>query len=374
VLIVRADSLDFCGKFLFGDSVVDQVGDMCQEVGIAKEGAVIVCDSITWKIAGKRISESLSASGFRTIEKSMVEKGAIREEVDKARGVIKSTKSAVVFGVGGGVNIDVAKASAFLEGTRWITVPTIFAADAMTGINATFRREENGVDGKSHEGDYDLHVGAPLACVVDTEIIRNAPWRFQAAGFADYIAKACAIEDWKLAYSRKVSGHYSEYGVTLAKAQINYLIENASRIRKMEKAPFEAFLKALMNDGFLTQMSGDSRILFGSEHVIGQALMEEQSGMKSLHGEQVAIGTIIMSRLQGIDWRTLKESLDEMGAPTSSAAIGLDPEAIVRAVMRGQAINKSWMRDRPDFYTILMEEELSEEDARRIAKETGVIE
>jgi len=371
---MQAGSLDFCGRFLFGDNVVDQVGDLCHELGIAKESAVIVCDSVTWKIAGNRISESLGANGFRTIEKSLVEKGAVREEVEKARELIKSTKSAVVFGVGGGVNIDVAKASAFLEGVRWITDPTIFAADAMTGINATFRGEKRGVDGKSHEGDYDLHVGPPLACVVDTETIRSAPWRFQAAGFADYVAKACAIEDWKLAYSRKMTDHYSEYGVILAKAQINYLIENASRIRKMEKAPFEAFLKALMNDGFLTQMSGDSRILFGSEHVIGQALMEEQSGMKSLHGEQVAIGTIIMSRLQGIDWRTLKKSLDEIGAPTSSAAIGLDPEAIVRAVMRGQAINKSWMHDRPDFHTTLMEEELSEEDARRIARETGVIE
>jgi glycerol-1-phosphate dehydrogenase [NAD(P)+] len=371
---MQAGSLDFCGRFLFGDNVVDQVGDMCHELGIAKEGAVIVCDSVTWKIAGKRISESLGANGFRTIEKNLVEKGAVREEVEKARSVIKATKSAMVFGVGGGVNIDVAKASAFLEDVRWITVPTIFAADAMTGINATFRGEKRGVDGKSHEGDYDFRVGPPLACVVDTEIIRSAPWRFQAAGFADYVAKACAIEDWKLAYSRKMTDHYSDYGVTLARAQINYLIENASRIRKMERAPFEAFLKALMNDGFLTQMSGDSRILFGSEHVIGQALMEEQSGMKSLHGEQVAIGTIIMSRVQGIDWRTLKRSLDEIGAPTSSAAIGLDSDSIVRAVMRGQAINKSWMHDRPDFYTILMQKEFSEQDARRIAKETGIIE
>jgi len=371
---MQTRSLDFCGRFLFGDNVVDQVGDMCQKLGIAKGSAVIVCDSVTWEIAGKRISESLSANGFATIEKSMVEKGAIREEVDKARDVIKSSKSAVVFGVGGGVNIDVAKASAFLEGARWITVPTIFAADAMTGINATFRGEEKGVDGRSHQGDYDFHVGPPLACVVDTEIIRSAPWRFQAAGFADYIAKACAIEDWKLAYSQKMTDRYSEYGVALAKAQVDYLIQNASRIRKMERSPFEAFLKALMNDGFLTQMSGDSRILFGSEHVVGQALMEEPSGTKSLHGEQVAIGTIIMSRLQGIDWKTLKKSLEEIGAPTTSLAIGLDPDAVVRAVMRSPVINKSWMHDRPDFYTILMHNELSEQGVRRIAKETGVIE
>jgi glycerol-1-phosphate dehydrogenase [NAD(P)+] len=371
---VQSRFLNFCGGFLFGDNVVDEVGGMCRQLGYMKGSAMIVCDSITWKIAGERISESLKSNRFETVEKSIVEKGAVREEVNKARGKIKSSKAAVVFGVGGGVNIDVAKASAFIEGAKWITVPTIFAADAMTGINATFRGEENGVDGKAHEGDYDFRVGPPLACVVDTEIVRSAPWRFQAAGFADYVAKACAIEDWKLAYSEKMTDHYSEYGVALANSHISYLIENAARIRKMEKGPFEAFLKALMNDGFLTQMSGDSRILFGSEHVIGQALMEGESRMKSLHGEQVALGTILMSRLQGLDWKRLKGSLEEIGAPTTARAIGFDSEAFVRAIARGPDINRAWMRDRPDFYTILTHKQFAEQEVRNVAKETGVIE
>jgi glycerol-1-phosphate dehydrogenase [NAD(P)+] len=366
--------LNFCGGFLFGDKAVDEVGGMCRRLGYVKGSATIVCDSVTWKIAGERIRESLISNGFETVEKSLVEKGAVREEVEKARGLIRSSKASIVFGVGGGVNIDVAKASAFIEGATWVTVPTIFAADAMTGINATFRGEEKGVDGKAHQGDYDFRVGPPLACVVDTEIVRSAPWRFQAAGFADYIAKACAIEDWRLAYSQGKTDHYSEYGVALANSHISYLIENAARIRRMERGPFEAFLKALMNDGFLTQMSGDSRILFGSEHVIGQALMEGESRMKSLHGEQVAIGTIIMSRLQGLDWKRLRGALEEIGAPTTANAIGFDPEVFVRAVARGPEINRAWMRDRPDFYTILTHEQFTEQDASKLAKETGVIE
>jgi len=371
---MRSQFLNFCGGFLFGEKAVDEVGDMCRQLGYVKANAMIVCDSITWKIAGERIAESLRSNEFETIEKSMVEKGAVREEVDKARAKIKSSNAAVVFGVGGGVNIDVAKASAFIEGVKWITVPTIFAADAMTGINATFRGEENGVDGKAHQGDYDFRVGPPLACVVDTEIIQSAPWRFQAAGFADYVAKTCAIEDWKLAYGQKMTDHYSEYGVALAESHIRYLIENAARIRKMERTPFEAFLKALMNDGFLTQMSGDSRILFGSEHVIGQALMEGESRMKSLHGEQVAIGTILMSRMQGLDWKMLKRSFEEIGAPTTARAIGFESQALVTAIARGPEINKAWMRDRPDFYTILTHKRFTEQEAMKVAMETGVIE
>jgi len=121
-------------------------------------------------------------------------------------------------------------------------------------------------------------------------------------------------------------------------------------------------------------MSGDSRILFGSEHVIGQALMEGESRMKSLHGEQVALGTIVMSQFQGLDWKRLRRSLEEIGAPTTARAIGFDSEPFVRAVARGPEINRAWMRDRPDFYTVLTHKRFTEQEVRKIAKETGVIE
>jgi hypothetical protein len=41
--------------------------------------------------------------------------------------------------------------------------------------------------------------------------------------------------------------------------------------------------------------------------------------------------------------------------------------------VRARAINEAWMRDRPDIYTILMEESLTEESAKEIALKTGVI-
>jgi len=370
---LEVGSISFCGRFLLGSGALDRVADFCREIGLKEENAVLVNDVTTWKVAGERISQSLRNSGFKQVEMTIVEKGAILSEVDKAREKIRLLKPCIVFGVGGGVNIDIAKASAFLEGSCWITVPTIFATDAMTGINATFRGEERGVDGKAHDGDYDVAVGPPLACIVDTDIVKAAPWRFQAAGFADYIAKMCAIEDWNLAYSRGRDNVYSEYAITLAKAQVEYLMRNASRIR--EEDAFNAFLKAMMNDGFLTQMAGTSRILFGSEHMVAEGLMEEHPLGKigSLHGELVGLGTILMAYLQGQDWMAVKKALEEVGAPATAERIGLTDKAVISALTRARRINESWLRNRPDIYTILMERTLTEEFAKAIAKETGVI-
>jgi hypothetical protein len=54
--------------------------------------------------------------------------------------------------------------------------------------------------------------------------------------------------------------------------------------------------------------------------------------------------------------------------------MGLDDEAVIRALTRARAINESWMRDRPDMYTIVMEKPLTRELAKMIARGTGVIE
>jgi glycerol-1-phosphate dehydrogenase [NAD(P)+] len=373
--VLDARSIAFCGRFLFGSNVLARVGDFCREIGVDERNAVLVNDLNTWKIAGERFSKSLREAGFERVGTTTVEEGAMRKEVDRTREKIRSLKPCIVFGIGGGVNMDIAKASAFLERSRWITVPTIFSTDAMTGINATFRGEGIGVDGKAHEGDYDFTVGPPFACIVDTDIVSEAPWRFQAAGFADYIAKLCAIEDWKLAYSRSKDEDYSEYSILLAKAQAEYLIENAGRIRRMEEPAFSAFLQAMMNDGFLTQMGGSSRILFGSEHVVAQGLMNEQlrAGVKGLHGEQVALGTILMAYLQGLDWIRVRKALEEVDAPVTAEQIGLGDEAVIRALTRARAINEAWLRDRPDFYTILIEKTLTEESAREVALNAEVI-
>jgi glycerol-1-phosphate dehydrogenase [NAD(P)+] len=103
--------------------------------------------------------------------------------------------------------------------------------------------------------------------------------------------------------------------------------------------------------------------------------MEEQvrENVKGLHGEQVAIGTILMAYLQGLDWLTVKKALEEVGAPTRAEQIGLNGQAIIRTLVRARAINDAWIRERPDIYTILMEESLTEESAKEIALKTGVI-
>ncbi len=371
---MRIEPFSFCGRLLFGSGVLDKTGELCEELGL-KGNAVLVNDEITWKLAGEKISEALRKHGFRQTRTVNVKRGAVRSEVDKVRTAIRQLNASVVFGIGGGVNIDIAKASSFKENAKCITVPTIFATDAMTTNIATFRPEERGVDEQRHEGDYHIRVLPVLACVVDVDIIRDAPWRYQAAGFADYVSKISAISDWRLAFSRGKDPVYSEYAITLAMSQVEYLVENAARVRRKEDQAFGAFLQMLVNDGFLMEVAGNRRIVAGSEHLIAQGLAEEYPTGTSgaLHGEEVGLGTILMTYLQGGDWRAVKKALEEVGAPTTGAQLGLNNEGVIRALVKGRKLNETRMQWFPQFYTILMEKDLSREVAGEIAKETGVI-
>ena len=74
-----------------------------------------------------------------------------------------------------------------------------------------------------------------------------------------------------------------------------------------------------------------------------------------------------MAYLHGIDWREIRETLREVGAPTTADELGVDPETIVKAILLAKDI-------RPERFTILNLKRLNYREARRIAVETGVIE
>ena len=74
-----------------------------------------------------------------------------------------------------------------------------------------------------------------------------------------------------------------------------------------------------------------------------------------------------MAYLHGIDWKKIRETLREVGAPTTAEDLGIDPEVIVEAILLAKDI-------RPERFTILNLKKLDYREARRIAIETGVIE
>ena len=87
---------------------------------------------------------------------------------------------------------------------------------------------------------------------------------------------------------------------------------------------------------------------------------------KALHGEQCGIGAIMMMYLHGEDWEGIRNALHIIGAPTTARELGIPKKKIIEALLHAQEI-------RADRYTILGEQGLTPDAAKKLAKITGVV-
>jgi len=112
-------------------------------------------------------------------------------------------------------------------------------------------------------------------------------------------------------------------------------------------------------------IAGSSRPCSGSEHLFSHAL-NLIAPKPAMHGEQCGVGTIMMARLHGLDWKRVKETLEKVGAPTTARELGIKPEHVVQALVQSSRI-------RPERYTILEEKRLDYDSAEKLARASGVI-
>ena len=112
-------------------------------------------------------------------------------------------------------------------------------------------------------------------------------------------------------------------------------------------------------------MHGSSRPCSGSEHNFSHALDALLGKNAALHGEQVALGTIISTDLHGWDHVKVADTLKKFTLPVNAKEIGIKPEALIEALVHARSV-----RDR---YTILDTAQIDEKKAELILKETGII-
>src|SRR4051794_41349263 len=104
---------------------------------------------------------------------------------------MQSSRYDAVVGLGGGKIIDCAKFAAARVGLPMVAVATNLAHDGLCSPVAT-------LDNDNGRGSYG--VPAPIAMVVDLDVVREAPARYVRAGIGDVISNISAIADWQLSH------------------------------------------------------------------------------------------------------------------------------------------------------------------------------
>ncbi len=263
----------------------------------------------------------------------------------------------VVIGVGGGKVLDVAKCVALRLGAKLVSVPTSPSHDGIASPFASI---------KGFERPTSVRTTMPVLVVADIDVMSKAPRRYVLAGYGDLLGKLTAVLDWRLAH--KLRGeYYGEYAASLALLSAKHVIRmyEAFTANKIPKEAIRNLVEALISSGVAMGIAGSTRPASGSEHMFAHAL-DIVANYPALHGEEVAIGTIMMLYLHGKNWKKLRRIMKRVGLPTTAKELGVSEEKVIEALTKAHLV-------RPERYTILGEKGLTWEAAERLARVTGVI-
>ncbi len=340
-------------EIIVGSGALKYVPEITRRLGFTKS-ALIVAGSKTNVVAGKKVKELLEEKEGMAVNTFLVGTATIKD-VEDVEDKIMKYKPQIVFGVGGGTKIDVAKCSSARKKTPFISVPTTASHDGIASPLSSI---------KGFEKPYSVMSQAPLAIVADTRIVMQSPWRFTVSGCEDAISKLTAVKDWELACEER-NEYYGGYAASLALMSAKHVMQNIRLFEKENEEGLRILIEALISCGVSMSIAGSSRPCSGSEHLFSHAfdLIEPD---RATHGEQCGIGTIMMAYLHGTNWRRIRNVLTKLGAPTNARDLGVKKEVILEALEIASNL-------RPERYTILNKLKLNRSAYEHLAKVTGVI-
>jgi len=339
-------------EVIVGNGVLERVGEIARRLGFINS-ALVIAGPKTNAIAGKKVRRILEAKEM-AVDTLLVESATLKD-VQKVERKIADVKPEIVFAIGGGTKIDVAKCSSARSGIPFISIPTTASHDGIASPLSSI---------KGFEKPYSVMAQAPLAIIADTKIIMQSPWRFTISGYEDVVAKLTAVKDWQLARDERKE-YYGGYAASLALMSAKHVMLNANLMQQKNEEGLRVLIEALISCGVSMSIAGSSRPCSGSEHLFSHAL-EMIRPNRALHGERCGVGTIMMAYLHGSNWTRIRGTLKKLGAPTRAKELGVDKSDIVEALVLAASI-------RPERFTILNKLDLNREAYEHLAKVTEVI-
>jgi glycerol-1-phosphate dehydrogenase [NAD(P)+] len=329
---------------------------------------LIVDDVNTRNVAGAKIAQELRQHGF-SVSEVIVDKPD-EDNVGKVEREIQGDY--FVIGVGGTSVLDIVKLSAERKQARYMLFSTGLANSGIVSRTASIY-----VHGRKES----FPTKIADAVVVDLTVVSAAPvWMF-GAGFGDLIIEATAIKDWQLGRD-EVNEPYCESIADLEIECLDEVLGNIDSIGSRTPTGVECLVDALVVAGLGMAMWGSSRPSSGSEHMWSHWLehyAEQNSLPQGRHGEQVAIGTLLMAKYHGAhnpNWwdkekhpayqaESLMQSLKKVQAPSTLQEIGVTTELAIEAFVGAWEYRK-------DRYTILHKRNPSRNDAKQVIEKLAL--
>ncbi|NPD87942.1 MAG: NAD(P)-dependent glycerol-1-phosphate dehydrogenase [Asgard group archaeon] len=336
-----------------GTDMIQSLPEIIDKLSL-KKNCLLITDKFLKDKYAKITKEILEDHGKFRVVLSTIEDSTL-EEADKQIILLNEVKTDFVIGLGGGKPIDVAKLTSFKANQRFISIPTIASHDGIASSRASL---------KGIQERHSIQARPPIAVVADTTILDNSPFRFTSSGCGDIIAKQTSLKDWLLAHRLK-NEPISPTSIALAEMTVKLVIQYADLIKSKTEGYSRIVMNSLIGSSLAMCVAGSSRPGSGSEHMFSHAL-DSILERPALHGEQCALGSLMMAYLHDLDWEEIKTTMLKLNLPVKAKDLNITDDDIIKALKIAHTI-------RPERYTILGKDGLTHEAAVSVAEKTGVI-
>ncbi|MHA1681949.1 MAG: iron-containing alcohol dehydrogenase, partial [Promethearchaeota archaeon] len=271
-------------------------------------------------------------------------------EVPELEKLVPGINTKWIVAIGGGRVNDTAKYLARKAKKRLCVIPPILSTTSWLNMAIALRENKKLVfPGSKHANKI----------IIDPELIISAPPRLSLGGLADILCSASAVGDWSIAHEHE-GEKISKKGVEAFNDLVKRAIETPERFKPFTKESIRAIFDVFLSGLVLCGASFSGRPVEGSEHHMYYYL-DEKSDVPLIHGNIIALTTLISLKLQGgdamIELEDLQGFFNKTGIQYRLTEIGIGAEKIEDMLNNINA----FVNERKLPYTILYDKEKLED-------------
>ena len=250
-----------------------------------------------------------------------------------------------VVGLGGGSALDMAKYVAWKRGIACDLVPSICSTDSFATKSIAVR-EKGRV----------TYIGfiIPDTSYIDYELIGKAPKRLNRAGVGDLISIHTALWDWALARDER-GERYDPDVAAQFRGVLESLEETALEINQVSREGIHFIMDSYAEVSRACRRFGSSQPQEGAEHAVAYNA-EYITNRPFIHGELVALGTLVIASLQENEPGWVREVLEQTGVVFQPVDLGIRREQFVEILRTLNAFARAHGRR----YTVLRAREVDQ--------------